>query len=287
MVERLAPEHLQLVGDAAEAPGDRGWSGPGRSSSAPHAGGVRRLRGRPQPRPADRRQRPLRLGPRGGGLRPPQPRGAAARRRPPRASRPTRPCSPRPRVSPATPPPRAGGCGEGPGAAGGGPARSVRRRAPRPPRSYRLDQVPVALRQARPERGALGPAAPGQARGGAAAAGPRLGELPGLPLRRRCAGRWARGHDWPAAGVLVGNGSNELLGVALEAVAGPGAEVLGADPSFGMYPLFVARSGGTLPAAAAAGGPAAAAAPSCARPWSGSRAARCCCARRTTPPATP
>ncbi len=55
-----------------------------------------------------------------------------------------------------------------------------------------------------------------------------------------------RAHGWPAEGVLVGNGSNELLGVALAALAGPGAEVLGVAPSFGLYPAFVARSGAHL-----------------------------------------
>ena len=51
-------------------------------------------------------------------------------------------------------------------------------------------------------------------------------------------------HGWPADGVLVGNGSNELLSVALEALAGPGKEVLGVEPSFGLYKMFVLRSGG-------------------------------------------
>jgi len=54
----------------------------------------------------------------------------------------------------------------------------------------------------------------------------------------------AAAHGHPADGVLVGNGSNELLGVALEALVAPGAEVLGADPGFGLYPMLVARSGG-------------------------------------------
>ncbi len=49
------------------------------------------------------------------------------------------------------------------------------------------------------------------------------------------------GHPWE--GVLVGNGSNELLGLALEALAPPGGEVLGAEPSFGLYPMFVRRAG--------------------------------------------
>lgn len=50
-------------------------------------------------------------------------------------------------------------------------------------------------------------------------------------------------HDWPAAGVLVGNGSNELLGVTLEALTKVGGEVLGAEPSFGLYEMFVRRAG--------------------------------------------
>jgi len=50
-------------------------------------------------------------------------------------------------------------------------------------------------------------------------------------------------HDWPASGVLVGNGSNELLGVALESLTSVGGEVLGAEPSFGLYEVFVRRAG--------------------------------------------
>ncbi len=51
-----------------------------------------------------------------------------------------------------------------------------------------------------------------------------------------------RRHRWPAEGVLVGNGSNELLGVALEALARPGGEVLGTLPSFGLYKMFAVRA---------------------------------------------
>lgn len=50
-------------------------------------------------------------------------------------------------------------------------------------------------------------------------------------------------HDWPAAGVLVGNGSNELLATAIEALAGPGREVLIPSPSFGLYKMFCVRAG--------------------------------------------
>jgi histidinol-phosphate aminotransferase len=50
-------------------------------------------------------------------------------------------------------------------------------------------------------------------------------------------------HGWPAEGVLVGNGSNELLALALEALAPLGGEVLGAEPCFGLYRMFVTRAG--------------------------------------------
>jgi histidinol-phosphate aminotransferase len=51
-------------------------------------------------------------------------------------------------------------------------------------------------------------------------------------------------HDHPFEGVLVGNGSNELLSVALTALVAPGTEVLGAEPSFGLYRSFVLKAGG-------------------------------------------
>lgn len=51
-------------------------------------------------------------------------------------------------------------------------------------------------------------------------------------------------HGWPWEGVLVGNGSNELLGVTLTALVGPGREVLGAEPGFGLYRSFVLKTGG-------------------------------------------
>jgi histidinol-phosphate aminotransferase len=52
-----------------------------------------------------------------------------------------------------------------------------------------------------------------------------------------------RHHGWPAAGILVGNGSNELLATAVEALVAPGAELLGIVPSFGVYPLYAVRAG--------------------------------------------
>jgi histidinol-phosphate aminotransferase len=60
-------------------------------------------------------------------------------------------------------------------------------------------------------------------------------------------------HGWPAEGVLVGNGSNELLDVCLSALVQTGSEVLGTEPSFGLYRMMVLKAGGVprfLPAAA-------------------------------------
>jgi histidinol-phosphate aminotransferase len=48
---------------------------------------------------------------------------------------------------------------------------------------------------------------------------------------------------WPMEGILVGNGSNEMLGITLEGLVRPGGEVLGVLPSFGLYEMFVRRAG--------------------------------------------
>jgi histidinol-phosphate aminotransferase len=55
----------------------------------------------------------------------------------------------------------------------------------------------------------------------------------------------ARLHGHPWEGVLVGNGSNELLSVALTALVGAGGEVLGTAPSFGLYRSFILKACGT------------------------------------------
>ena len=55
--------------------------------------------------------------------------------------------------------------------------------------------------------------------------------------------RLGEAHGWTAEGVLVGNGSNELLAATLAAVGGPGREILGLAPSFGLYPVFALQSG--------------------------------------------
>lgn len=73
----------------------------------------------------------------------------------------------------------------------------------------------------------------------AAADWARYPDFHGDELRRAL----GRRHDWPLEGVLVGNGSNELLATALAAIAGPGDEVLGLAPGFGLYPALAERSG--------------------------------------------
>lgn len=75
--------------------------------------------------------------------------------------------------------------------------------------------------------------------------------------RRWLAGDWARYpdfhadalraalgalHGWPRDGVLVGNGSNELLALTLAALAG-GRELLALAPGFGLYPVFALAAG--------------------------------------------
>lgn len=55
----------------------------------------------------------------------------------------------------------------------------------------------------------------------------------------------ARYHRWPVEGILVGNGSNELLALAVETFTPPGGELLGTVPCFGLYPLYAVRSGAT------------------------------------------
>lgn len=49
--------------------------------------------------------------------------------------------------------------------------------------------------------------------------------------------------DWPVEGILVGNGSNELLALSVESFTGPGGELLGVLPCFGLYPLYAVRAG--------------------------------------------
>lgn len=55
----------------------------------------------------------------------------------------------------------------------------------------------------------------------------------------------ARHHEWPVEGILVGNGSNELLGLAVETFTAPGGELLGTVPCFGLYSLYAVRAGAT------------------------------------------
>ncbi|HEV8629125.1 MAG TPA: aminotransferase class I/II-fold pyridoxal phosphate-dependent enzyme [Thermoanaerobaculia bacterium] len=67
----------------------------------------------------------------------------------------------------------------------------------------------------------------------------RYPDRDGAALRRRL----GELHGWPAEGVLVGNGSNELLALAITACAGPGSEVVGAEPTFALYRSLLAAAG--------------------------------------------
>jgi histidinol-phosphate aminotransferase len=107
--------------------------------------------------------------------------------------------------------------------------------------AYHLDQVPCRFKLDQnecpwepPRRIKLEVAA-------AIAAAPWVSypDFHGDALRRPLGRRFG----WPAEGILVGNGSNELLATALAAVAGAGDEVLGLAPSFGLYPALAERSG--------------------------------------------
>jgi histidinol-phosphate aminotransferase len=45
-------------------------------------------------------------------------------------------------------------------------------------------------------------------------------------------------HDWDPAGVLVGNGSNEMIQATLAVTVGPGDTVVAPDPTFALYRLL-------------------------------------------------
>jgi histidinol-phosphate aminotransferase len=107
--------------------------------------------------------------------------------------------------------------------------------------AYRLDQTPCRFKLDQNEvPWELPP--PLKRRVAAAIAAAPWGRYPDFHadrLRRALGER----HGWPWEGVLVGNGSNELLALTLAAVARPGGEVLGTAPSFGLYPGFAAAAG--------------------------------------------
>ncbi len=48
--------------------------------------------------------------------------------------------------------------------------------------------------------------------------------------------------DWSVEGILIGNGSGELMAMALEATRRPDQEVLGTVPSFSLYKLLALRA---------------------------------------------
>ncbi len=53
---------------------------------------------------------------------------------------------------------------------------------------------------------------------------------------------------WPPEGILVGNGSNELIQAVLAAVVGPGSTVVIPEPTFTLYRLLTGVGGGTVAA---------------------------------------
>lgn len=58
--------------------------------------------------------------------------------------------------------------------------------------------------------------------------------------------RLAAHAGWTADGVLVGNGSNELIAALLAVTVGPGSEVATLDPTFSLYGLQVGVGGGRV-----------------------------------------
>lgn len=59
------------------------------------------------------------------------------------------------------------------------------------------------------------------------------------PLREAA----AHVHDFPAARVVAGNGSDDLLNLLIRAYAGPGRPVGMLDPSYSLYPVLAAAQG--------------------------------------------
>src|SRR2546429_2824498 len=68
--------------------------------------------------------------------------------------------------------------------------------------------------------------------------------------------RLAARHAWVASGVLVGNGSNELIQATLAVTVGEGTAVVTPTPTFSLYRLLAAAYGGRhLPLALTPGFP--------------------------------
>ncbi|HEX6925085.1 MAG TPA: histidinol-phosphate transaminase [Longimicrobiaceae bacterium] len=59
-------------------------------------------------------------------------------------------------------------------------------------------------------------------------------------------GAVAEAMDWPADGILVANGSNELIQATLAVVVGPGVSVVIPEPTFTLYRLMTEVNGGTV-----------------------------------------
>ncbi|GBL27946.1 histidinol-phosphate aminotransferase [Verrucomicrobiota bacterium] len=61
------------------------------------------------------------------------------------------------------------------------------------------------------------------------------------PLREAA----AKLHAFPAADILAGNGSDDLLNILIRAYAGPGRPIGMLDPSYSLYPVLARGSGGS------------------------------------------
>lgn len=61
-------------------------------------------------------------------------------------------------------------------------------------------------------------------------------------------GAVAEAMAWPEDGILVGNGSNELIQALLAVVVGPGVSVVVPEPTFTLYRLMTEINGGTVEA---------------------------------------
>jgi len=65
-------------------------------------------------------------------------------------------------------------------------------------------------------------------------------------VARELTGAVAEFAGWPADGVLVGNGSNELIQAVLAVTVGPGTTVVIPEPTFTLYRLMTEVNGGTV-----------------------------------------
>jgi histidinol-phosphate aminotransferase len=110
------------------------------------------------------------------------------------------------------------------------------------PEGLRARRAARGAHQAQPERGQRGPAARAEGPPGGPAGQPGSAPLPAV-YAHRADEALSRAWDWPSDGILIGNGSNELLVTVFRALLGPGERVLRPSPCFSVYPLQLALCG--------------------------------------------